>query len=106
MVSNKFSEFKDFQEMNRFFMKMDKKKTVNIFDEEKAIKIIKEYNIRNAYCGLKEDWGATFDTLTVEDGKVNTHGAYLESVWATPIIFDKHTGKEYDCYKVIKRDDK
>jgi len=57
-----------------------------VFDWEKAALILADKRIMNAEVGLDEDWGWTSDTL-IADGLPNRDcGAYLHSIWATPVI--------------------
>ena len=87
-----------------FVEEQKKSKTINCFDFSKAVKIIRENNIRNARWGLDGDWSATND-YCLRDGKaVTDHDAYLNSTWAIPTLINEDTGAEYPCYTVENKD--
>src|ERR1044072_2993968 len=73
-------------------------KTYKIFDWVKAAQIIVDNDIKNAVAGLDQDFEWTADMI-LENGKPLHDGySYLWSTWATPILVDADTEKEYDCY--------
>ena len=66
------------------------------FDFAKAAQIIKERGAQEARAGLYEDWSMT-SGMIFDDGKpVLDHGAYLSSIWATPVLVID--GDEFECW--------
>ena len=76
---------------------MDTKgKSTKIFDWNKAARILRERNAKDASAGLREDWEWTCDEI-LRDGKiVNTEDPYLASTWATPSL--EIDGDTIDCF--------
>jgi hypothetical protein len=67
-----------------------------VFDWNKAAKLIKDYNAKNARAGLNSDWEYTGGEIFI-DGKPNKEGyTFLSSTWATPEI--EINGEIFDCY--------
>lgn len=69
-----------------------------VFDWNKAVDLIKEHGIKNASAGLESDLEWTGGTILENGEPKSSEFCYLFSVWATPILIDDDTGKEYDCY--------
>lgn len=104
MRYNKFSTFKTPQELHRFLLECDKIKTINVFDWDRAIQLIKNHNIKTAMIGLKEDWSCNHGFFYKDDDFCfNSWSIALDSIWATPILLDVENDKEYECFRVISR---
>jgi hypothetical protein len=73
----------------------------NMFDWDKAVKLIKEHNIQTARAGLAGDWDNTSGLILMDGYPIVGSYVYLQSYWATPIIMDMATGKEYPCYRKV-----
>lgn len=71
-----------------------------VFDWRCAVRLIKRYNLKNADAGLSEDMEWTSDCI-LRDGKpvVEDTYTYLASNWATPILVDRDTGEEFECWE-------
>ena len=69
---------------------------VKIFDWAKAKNLIEQYNIQNVWAGLAEDWEWTSDKILVNGKWIENHGAYLSSVWATPVFISEEI--KVDCW--------
>ena len=71
-----------------------------VFDWELAARIIKMKNPKEASAGLKEDWGATADTIW-SDGAPRPKEevfCYLASTWAMPTL--EVDDEKFPCYKM------
>lgn len=69
-----------------------------VFDWDKAAKLIKEHNIKNAQAGLIEDWGCTCGII-LDNGKIiKGDYTYLASTWATPVLTNSDSLAIYECY--------
>lgn len=74
----------------------NKGKKYRVFDWDKAAKILKENNVKNAEAGLSGDWDYTSGTI-LEDGKIPTKtSTYLASNWAIPQL--QYDDKIIDCF--------
>ena len=74
-----------------------KPKQEKVFDWHKAIKIIKKHKIKNCSAGLLEDEN-TIGVILIENKPQTKNFHYLQSYWATPILKDMDTGKNYECW--------
>lgn len=74
-----------------------------VFDWRHAARLIKRYNIKNADAGLTEDMEWTSDWI-LRDGKpvVEDTYPYLASNWATPVLVDRDTDEEFECWEFQK----
>lgn len=73
-----------------------------VFDWQRAVQILKENKIQNAWAGMEEDWEDTFAQI-LEDGKpviegLNSHNLYLVSIHATPVLTTDSLGI-IECYR-------
>ena len=69
-----------------------------VFDWDKAARIMREQNAKNAVAGLSGDLGATAGTI-LENGKPKLNEyTYLASTWATPVLILDDRDEEIDCY--------
>jgi len=74
----------------------NKGKELMVFDWNKAAKLIKEKNAKNASAELQSDWEYTGGEIFT-DGKPNMDDyTYLASTWATPEI--EIDGEIQDCF--------
>lgn len=69
-----------------------------VFDWHKAVELIKQHNITNATAGLLGDMSYTAGEILAKGKPVTDSYTYLSSLWATPILVDDDTGKEYECW--------
>ena len=76
-------------------------KEPRVFDWAKAAELIKIHNITDAKAGLKEDWTYTSGDILINGKRPNKNDVYLflGSEWATPILMDMGTHKEYECWR-------
>lgn len=84
-------------------LKSDRK----IIDWSHVFHYITEYDIQNAEVGLEEDFNQT-KGLLMKDGCLvypllehSVYGIFLESTWATPILYDIDNSKAYPCYTQV-----
>lgn len=71
-------------------------KSLMVFDWDKAARIIRERNAKEASAGLSGDWEYTGGAI-LTDGKPNMDEyTYLASTWATPEL--EVDGDIIDCY--------
>lgn len=77
--------------------------TLYCFDYNKAVRLIKTNNIRNAEFGLNADWTDSHATCLKNGYAVMDTTAYLNSTWGVPTLRDKDTGKEYACYFTVSK---
>lgn len=72
-----------------------------VFDWDKAVDIIIQYNVKDAIAGLSEDWEWTAGNI-LSDGEIPEDSyTFLKSNWATPTIkINNGDGfwKEIPCY--------
>lgn len=82
----------------------NRNKDLKVFDWDKAAKIIKEGNHKNASAGLAEDMYWTAGNIFV-DGEMpdSIFKPYLASTWATPVLIIDDD--EFDCYKMQSETD-
>lgn len=78
----------------------NRNKELMVFDWEKAAKIIKEEEVKDAAAGLRGDWEYTGGTILHEGKPVDQKKTYtyLASTWAVPEL--KIKGKKIACYKM------
>jgi hypothetical protein len=73
-----------------------------VFDWNKAVALIKEHGIKNAWAGLAEDWGYTSGRILIDGKPVAREETYtyLASHWATPALEDimRIEGGLYECW--------
>jgi hypothetical protein len=55
-----------------------------VFDWDKAARLIAEQKPKRASAGLRDDWGATADTIYRDGEPVMDASPYLASNWAIP----------------------
>lgn len=96
-------QYQDFMSIN-LLGKVDEAKSrgqlQKTFDWDKAAKILKERNVKDASAGLLEDWMYT-SGIILEDGKPKKEYTYLSSAWATPVleIINEDDAEELiECY--------
>lgn len=81
-----------------------------IIEWSKVFKTIIDNNIKNAEVGLSEDFNETKalilvnETLLYPPKDTSQYCTYLDSVWATPVLYDIDNGLTYDCYKEVPYD--
>jgi len=76
-----------------------------VFDWDKAAKLIKDANIKNASAGLADDWEYTGGEI-LRDGipvKQEDSFTYLSSNWATPEL--EINDHRIDCFKMKSETD-
>ena len=75
-------------------------KEMMVFDWDKAARIIKERNAKNASAGLAGDWEYTGGSILAEGNPIPQHETYtyLASTWATPEL--EVDGETIDCFKM------
>ena len=73
-------------------------KEMKVFDWDKAARIIKQNNIKNASAGLIEDWEYTAGEILEKGNPYMDSYTYLSSTWATPVLVDEDKGYQYECY--------
>ena len=85
--------------MSAFAMgQANRHKELMVLDWEKAAKMIKDRDAKDASAGLAGDWEWTGGDILV-DGKIPEDSSpYLASTWATPEI--EIGGLKHDCYKM------
>ena len=70
-----------------------------VFDWDKAARLIKETGSKNAYAGLRGDWGYTGGQILSDGKPVLNDYTYLASTWAVPeLVLDN--GLLYECYRM------
>jgi hypothetical protein len=73
-----------------------------VFDWEKATQYVQERGWKNVKAGLSQDWRRTSGQI-YENGVLNpNHGAYLRSLWATPVLKNMDTGEVVECWKHVR----
>ena len=72
-------------------------KELMVFDWDKAARLIKDRNPKEASASLADDWEYTGGTI-YEDGKTVKEYTHLASTWATPKI--DIDGDISDCFKM------
>ena len=71
---------------------------MKVFDWDKAVDLIIERRIRNAYAGLQLDLEWTSGEI-LRDGKpVKDSYCFLASTWAIPVLVDVDNDEEIPCY--------
>lgn len=81
----------------------NRNKDLKVFDWDKAAKIIKEGNHKNASAGLAEDLNYTCGDILI-NGEIPSDGyTYLASTWATPVLIIDDD--EFYCYKMQSETD-
>lgn len=103
MTYNFFTIIKN-EKFKEFLMEADKIHTVRVFNEEIAKSIIKYYDIKMAWVGMREDWDCTSDLYYNNETFNEDCQAQLSSYWASPILKDEQ-GREFDCFDILFRDD-
>lgn len=76
----------------------NRNKPLMVFDWNKAIDLINEHNLKDAYAGLEDDYEYTAGQI-LQDGKpFRDDYTYLSSTWAKPQLFTGDHELVFDCY--------
>jgi hypothetical protein len=67
-----------------------------VFDWDKAARLIREKSSKEAMAGLLEDWFYTADIIFANGAPNLGSCAYLESIWATPVL--RIDGIDHECW--------
>lgn len=76
---------------------VNKGNTSRVFDWDKALEILNERKIDNAYAGLRSDLEWTAGRIIVDGELYDEDYMYLSSTWATPVIV-LNGGEEIECW--------
>lgn len=69
-----------------------------VFDWDRAAELIREHGARHAVAGLSSDMEWTAGDIFADGKPVLDGGAYLASLWATPVLV--LGGEEIECWKL------
>ena len=78
-------------------------KELKVFDWDKAARLIKEHNAKEASAGLEMDWEWTGGEIFRNGKPVLDSYTYLSSTWATPEL--EIDGEVFDCYTMQSETD-